>query len=545
MKKISGMGCLAFILFCTAHCNDDVSTLHQYFCANYSHFQHNISQAQRWYETLFSGNRYSLYTNKGYLHLLSDTKQYDAIIKLMPTLQEKFAKDAEIQLIFISALEKKNQNNKADEHLLAIHHNFKTHADMTLRTAQTYMRRKELSNALSVINDYLNNSPRKPHNFLFYYLSSHIYLQLGNHERAAENITICLDMQPRFDKGWLLQATLNEKQGMLTQAINDYSTFLSITGKNATIEKHLTDLLQKRSTMPLAQFSTSYVKQATKLYEKKEYQQALTLLRAHIETHPSDAAYILHIKLLAKLKQYDQLTLLCSQLITNKQCDDASVAQTLHQLIVTDNKNEKLPTILQSLADTHSTHYWLLLYASDIALRTNSNDNAITMLNQSITHIIDSTLKAKVYLQLGLLYYEKNDYAQMLTSLEKGYALNSCIPTLNNALAYYFATKGNNLQKAQDLVSSALQSEPDNIHFLDTQATIYYKEKKYVHAQNILEKCDLNNHPSSQILLAKIHYRLDNKEDALACINKITHVAYNERDAKKLQKLQTQLTTTG
>ncbi len=57
--------------------------------------------------------------------------------------------------------------------------------------------------------------------------------------------------------------------------------------------------------------------------------------------------------------------------------------------------------------------------------------------------------------------------------------LKMIMPQLNNLLSYLYATKGNNLKKANELIALALQKDPHNPHFLDTKALILYKENKF------------------------------------------------------------------
>src|SRR5690606_8494730 len=161
---------------------------HRYLWANYNHFSGNLSSAQDWYKTLFNSNC-SLYTYKGYLNFLLDTKQHTRIIELIPSLEKKFEHDPEIQLIFVLALEKNNHISQADDRLIAINSRFKTHAEIALRATQTYMRRKELENALLTIKTFLNNSPRRPNNFVFYYLEAQINLHLIIPTQALASIT--------------------------------------------------------------------------------------------------------------------------------------------------------------------------------------------------------------------------------------------------------------------------------------------------------------------------------------------------------------------
>ena len=235
----------SFILSLASNiCANSTQSLHHYLWANYNHFAGNISHAQNWYEKLFATNN-SVYTYKGYLNFLSDTKQFKQIADLIPQLQKKFSNDADIQLLFANALEKTNRTQEADNHIIVLSQTFKTHPEISLRAAQTYTKRKEPENALITIDAFLNNTPRKANNFVFYFLKTQIYMQLSQFTQALENIQKCLEMHPHFDKGWLLCASLYEKEGKIKEALSGYATFLELSGGNREIEKHLFNLMLK------------------------------------------------------------------------------------------------------------------------------------------------------------------------------------------------------------------------------------------------------------------------------------------------------------
>src|SRR5579872_344482 len=167
-----------FLLLYGVSTTPDTSSFQRYLKANYDYFSGNVKSAQQWYQSLLD-SQCSLYTYKGYLTLLFDTKQYNNIVELIPSLDKKFEKDPDVQLLFALALEQTKQTKQADERLIKLSSTFKTNSEITLRTAQTYLRRKEPENALLTVDSFLNNSPRKPNNFIFYFLKSQIHLQIN------------------------------------------------------------------------------------------------------------------------------------------------------------------------------------------------------------------------------------------------------------------------------------------------------------------------------------------------------------------------------
>ncbi len=479
--------------------------------------------------------------------LLFDTKQYNKIIELIPTLDKKFEKDSEIQLIFALSLEKSNRVQESDERLIKLSSHFKNNADITLRTTQAYVRRKEPENALLVINTFLNNSPRKPNNFIFYFLKSQIHVQLNQLQEALSNINLCIEMHPRFEKGWLLYATLHEQQGEIQKALQGYGTFLELVDGNNSIEKHLFSLMLKHKTdTQIAPFHKTYFDLAVKSYTKKEYRAALTSINKYLELHNNNyEALMLKMQILAMINDYPHIThLVAEQLKQNPQTHELW-AKSMYLLHHHNVPKSNIISLLKTFTQTYSDHYWYLLYAADLYLRLNKSTEAIGLLEAVLQKSCDTHLNTKVHYQLGLLHYDLNNYTDMLSHLEKGYALNNNCSQLNNMLAYYWATKGKDLQKAISYFNKIDMTHEKNSCFLDTQALILYKQHEYTQAQTILESLENNNNATMLLHLAKTYHKTDNTKKAFEMTKKATPYVANNREEKTLKRLKKLLSAHG
>ena len=118
MKKI-----IALLLVLIPHIAG-ANPYHNYFWANYNQFSGNQAETRKWYNHIFSDENHSILNNKGYLHFLSDSGDYKKIVELMPKLETAFAKDPDIQLLFVTALRKIGRKNDADNRIVALARTF-------------------------------------------------------------------------------------------------------------------------------------------------------------------------------------------------------------------------------------------------------------------------------------------------------------------------------------------------------------------------------------------------------------------------------------
>jgi tetratricopeptide (TPR) repeat protein len=536
---------LYFLYISTHIYADSATTFHRNFWANYKQFSGKRTDAQDWYKKLISSPHAS-YSYKGYLPLLADNKQFTEIIKLIPTLNKQFSQDPDIQLIFINALQETKQIKQADALAISLSQTFKTHAEIALLAAQAYLRQQEPENALLTIKAYLNNTPRRPNNFVFYFLQSHTHQQLSQHSLALESIQKCLELHPHFDKGWLFYASLREKEGKIQEAMAGYTTFLELSGGNTQIEQHMLSLMLKYKSLEEQQSHllsrTISIENALILFKQQRYPQALEHIDACIKNAPhNDECKLLKIEILSAMKDFNQSASVLAAWIMEYPENNIwpkTLCLLIHNGMPYTNIIQTFSIILQKQPE----NVWSNLYCADLCMRNAHHNLAITCLERALPHIKKNNLAAQTAYQLAMLHYGNNNHTLTHSYLEKAYILNAQCPHINNALAYYWATKGKDLNKAHRFIAQSLQCNSTNAYFLDTQALILYKEKKYAQAQEILEKIVHHNNSTMLLHLAKVHYSLNNKEIADTFTQKAALLVKNNQEKKALEKMKLLLT---
>lgn len=520
--------------------------LHNYMWANYQQFSTNPHHAHAWYDTIMDDSQHSVFTNKGYIHFLNERGNYQKIVELMPKIEHSFKHDPDLQLIFVLALKKTGNAQKADEMIINLSRDFKTHPEIVFQATETMVRRKEPTNALAVVDDFLNAAPRRPNNYIFYFLKAQIYMQLQNVKEARENVQLCLDAHPRFPQGWLLLAMLEEQAGQLNEAMKGFTSYLEIAGPNRQIEQHLLALALKQKAATgnrqIMFVNKSCMSKAMILFERKEYRAALTQINECLAQNPHDTqTRLLKAQALSALKEYDELL---KSLVSwaNQEPDNLTWLQTMHLLPRTGVPMERVINALNVVHISHKNNVLPLLYLADLYTRNGNTQKAVECHRASLALISQPELKARTLYQIALTEYENKQYSQMLTSLAKIDELNAHHAPADNLRAYYYATEGNDLSQAQRYFDKAYAQDQGNPHYLDTQAVIYYKQHEYKKALALLEPLAQHLPEDSSILihLAKAQHKVGRQNEALATIAQAQKHAFTSYEKKVTKELISQ-----
>ncbi len=246
---------------------------------------------------------------------------------------------------------------------------------------------------------------------------------------------------------------------------------------------------------------------------------------------------LLKVQILSALRNFDELLKIVTAWIMQEP-DNALWYQTLHLL---SRAHIPLMQTINALTTVHTKYpekLLPLLYLADLHTRAGTMDQAMTYHQMAKNIITDPQLKLRLLYQLAVLHYERNEYPKMLAMLSEIDAINAYAPA-DNLRAYYHATEGNDLKKAQEYFDKAYAQDRGNPHFLDTQAVIFYKQKDYDKALKLLQPIAQKLPQDSSILihLAKTYYHLkdyDNARTTIALAQQYAQTPYEKKTATNL-----------
>jgi tetratricopeptide (TPR) repeat protein len=182
-------------------------------------------------------------------------------------------------------------------------------------------------------------------------------------------------------------------------------------------------------------------------------------------------------------------------------------SKAIETLLNADRRIPDNPAILFSLAYIYSLE--------------KQYENAV----QTFKRVCDITDRSGQKISDGLYFYYGAAYERMGQFKKAEEIFEECISLYPDAhevlnyLAYMWADKGENLEKALEYVNRALDLEPENGAYIDTLGWIYYKQKEYSKALDQIQKANelIKDDPTVNEHLGDIFQALNDNEKALSC----------------------------
>lgn len=510
---------------------------HLYLWGYYNQLQNNAPIAEECYTRIFN-SKGSLYAYSGYIDFLFATHRYKTIVQIMPRVQTVFKDAIPTQLIFIKTLEKIGNQQEADKRMIALSGINKQNSEIVYNTALAYFRMNDTLKAIDFIDQYLQSIPEKMETFIFYFLKAQLYARIYKKNDALAMVKKSLELNPSFQEGWLFSAIMHELEGNIDDAIVGYQKFLTLVQHDPAVEQQLLSLFLKKNQKGGVTITHEehLLEQAIALYNEKKYTQSLSVLNNYLEKNPADEqARLFKIELLCALNQGNDALKLVEQWI---QHDGKELwLRALHLLYLANIEQTKIIQTLQKIEQRNNT---ASLYLADIYLKQRNFIQAKKYLHKTLPLTTNESLQAKITYQLGLIYFENQEYETAQKLFTHYESLAQHFAPLGNLMAYYYATKGNNLEKAQKLLHHALINNAHNIHFLDTQALIWYKMRDYKKAAQLLTNLAQQEPNDFFILkhLSKTYYKMGNVPEAIKFMEIACDKTYSHEKNKCLLLLK-------
>lgn len=471
-----------------------------YLKASYLHARGQIKEAAHAFQALLEHNPPS-YVYDGYLTLLFDIGQFQKIISLVETQEKLFKRvlknNLDLQLLVAQSYIHLNQDQKASTLLVALAKNHPENAQIAYYAAVALLKSGQLVQAHQFIDGCLNNPDLQAKHFLFYFLKSKICMSQNNMPQALAHIEKSLEKFPKFDRGWLLRGMLMEQQGKINEAIKGYKNFLDLVGRDMMVEKQLIQLLFSQKRFSEAANYLEKIKSETPEYffdlaliqhKGGDCNAALSNVSKALKCNPDfQQARLLKIDILIAEQQFDKVLKFMRKWIERNPLDEVA----LHTLLILRKGPVGTPKIVKLLEDLiknkkHSST--VIITLADLYTETENYPRALHCYEKLLDMTNNDQMKAGILYQLGYLYHHTAQDEKAKNSLKQSVELDATNPSACNLLAYLYATTGENLNQALELIEKALQQNPQSPYYLDTKGCILLKLGRKQEALTILQQ---------------------------------------------------------
>jgi tetratricopeptide (TPR) repeat protein len=147
-------------------------------------------------------------------------------------------------------------------------------------------------------------------------------------------------------------------------------------------------------------------------------------------------------------------------------------------------------------------------------------------------------LRPDFYFQFGAACERMGDYKQAEKNFEKCLQINPDFDEAQNYLGFMLADRGEQLERAHDLIAKALKSSPENPAYLDSMAWVLFRLKRLNEALDFqLKAIARSDEVDAEIYnhLGDIYAALGQKDKAQEAWRKSLGVEPNEQVKKKLE----------
>lgn len=495
MNHKSIMICTLFagmLSYSNTFAKDDTDTYHNFMLTAYHQLDGKLDKAQKGYQRLLLSPDTPVHVYKGYLPYLAAAKDYRQILILMPKLQSHFENDPDIQLIFGVALEASGQQDEADKLYIKLSRQFKTHPEIIYQAVNSYRRNKERMNAIQLIDDLLNNSPRKPNNFIFYFMQAQLYTELSDAKNARESVGKSLELHPNFDKGWLLFGMLEENAGQLDDAIKGYTNFLELSGtSNQQLEKHLLELLIKRRMVNSKQkamtIDNKCLLDGLSFFQNRQYRKGLQQIDKCLEKEPAqkEDATIIKINMYNGMRKHRQAMRLLKECMYRDPHNEIWYTQ-LHALCLNGVSNRRALHLLQDIAYEHPHAALAHIHMAEIYEKTKHRRECIFHYQRALEYIEDAHTRTRIMYNLACLYAERGDYDRMKSVIASITKISPDFMPAQHLLAYHYLEHEKDIKKATELLDKVLARDPHNAYYRVTHARLLHATGQYDQALQTL-----------------------------------------------------------
>lgn len=436
------------------------------------------------------------------------------------------------------SLERMEAAQKAYERVLAAD---PAQEDVYVLLGKIYLDAGQLDKALSTYERLVANHPES---YLGYFFIGKILAEQGKPAAAEEKFLQTLQLAPDLEEPNYELIKLYDQQrqpkkklavyeGMLKKNPNNIEVMMELAlfywknGEARRADDIFTDLRQRsetdRTIVPII---------ARQYLEQELFDDAKVLLEGLLKGAPenSDLHYLLGVTLDEKKEKTAAVAHLRkvrpdSRFYQNAVVHTAFIFQELKDV-------PAAIAVLEAALSEKTPSAELLLYLGSFYEEAENYDEAQAAFLKGLEIEPDND---KIHFRLGVLYDKLGNREASIQEMKKVIALDPKNAGALNYLGYTYAEMGIELDQAEALAHSAMESQPDDGYITDTLGWVYYKKGLFEKAVSVLEKA-VSLEPQDPIILEHLgdaYQKVGNKEKAIECYRR--SISHDHKDRKAIE----------
>ncbi|MBX5438921.1 MAG: tetratricopeptide repeat protein [Thermoflavifilum sp.] len=371
-----------------------------------------------------------------------------------------------------------------------------------------YLQQKKVDAAVAEVRKLIAQFPDEPR---YYRLLAQIFDQQQMHDSAIAVWQALLRRYPDYPQGLIAMALQLRRQGD-TAAFYTYMA-KAFANPNLDVEDKIEFLY------PFLQ----YVE-----IDSMRMEEALRLSRMVITAHPQDSRpYALygdiwvHASRWSRASGWEDSAAWAYRQAIALDSSEISWWQRLLRLFAMEQQADSLMQLGHEVMARFPSSPDGYYYSAMAHVWQHAATPAATTLQQALPLAAkDPEMQVQILSLLGAVYNDLRQYSRSDSCFEAALALSPDNDLLLNNYSYYLAERGEQLQKALQMIQKAVRLQPDNYSYEDTYAWVLYKLKAYREAlewmQRALAHPEAQQSPGYWIHYGDILFSLHRVEDAVS-----------------------------
>lgn len=391
--------------------------------------------------------------------------------------------------------------------------------EISIQKQRIYLLLNEPEKAIKEIQNLLQIFP---YELKHYHALYELYVKTNQNELAIQTLEKLLTINP--DETLTLFKVADYYKSQKNDEKEMFYLKKAFANPNISIEIKTEYLMERISQDTSAQNRNKVLQLASLIQDNKGNESIIFALKgdlANISNQPDSARYYYK----KALQSNDQ-----NQLLWNR-------------ILELDTKLEKPDILLEdakNAVEIFPNEPVFIYYLGFANYQLQNYKNAIKNF-EKLLKLIDSSeedMIAEVYQLLANAYHYDKNYKKSDEVFEKLLQYDPDNPITLNNYAYYLAVRGENLEKALNMIERVIKTNPDEPSFQDTYGWVLYKMKRYDEALKWIEKA-YNTKKSADICehLGDIYFVKGNKSKALELWNEAKKLGGKSEELER--KIQT------